>query len=122
MVASVIVVPTRSQKLKLYLAEDMVQEAWLRASTMPTSAASRCHSQWATCIRQAVCTITDMNTQIACAAEQQSSVAEEISRNVEAVNQVVSALSDQAEQSSAVSQQLNHLAVGQQTLLGRFKV
>ncbi|HDS1695683.1 MULTISPECIES: methyl-accepting chemotaxis protein [unclassified Pseudomonas] len=73
-------------------------------------------------IHQAVCTITDMNTQIACAAEQQSSVAEEISRNVEAVNQVVSALSDQAEQSSAVSQQLNHLAVGQQTLLGRFKV
>lgn len=73
-------------------------------------------------IRHAVGTITDMNTQIACAAEQQSSVSEEISRNVEAVNEVVSALSDQAEQSSAVSQQLNHLAVAQQTLLGRFKV
>ncbi|WP_420130832.1 methyl-accepting chemotaxis protein [Pseudomonas putida] len=73
-------------------------------------------------IRKAVGTITDMNTQIACAAEEQSSVAEEISRNVEAVNEVVSELSEQAEQSSAISQQLNVLAVGQQTLLGRFKV
>lgn len=73
-------------------------------------------------IRQAVGTITDMNTQIACAAEQQSSVAEEISRSVEVVNEVISALSEQAEQSSAVSLQLNHLAAGQQALLGRFKV
>lgn len=73
-------------------------------------------------IRKAVGTITDMNTQIACAAEEQGSVAEEISRNVEAVNEVVSELSEQAKQSSAISQQLKVLAVGQQTLLGRFKV
>ncbi|MBK4987155.1 methyl-accepting chemotaxis protein [Pseudomonas sp. S36] len=73
-------------------------------------------------IRQAVGVITDMNVQIACAAEEQSSVAEEINRNVEAVRGVVTTLSGQAEQSSAISQQLNELAGRQQGLIQRFKV
>ncbi|NIE74804.1 methyl-accepting chemotaxis protein [Pantoea sp. Ap-967] len=72
-------------------------------------------------IRQAVGIITDMNVQIACAAEEQSSVAEEINRNVEAVRTVVTTLSGQAEQSSAISQQLNGLAMRQQGLIQRFK-
>nr|WP_229636176.1 methyl-accepting chemotaxis protein [Pseudomonas syringae] len=72
-------------------------------------------------IRNAVGIITDMNVQIACAAEEQSSVSEEIHRNVEAVRSVVNSLSDEAIQSTAISQQLNSLAVRQQELIQRFK-
>ncbi|WEK28871.1 MAG: methyl-accepting chemotaxis protein [Candidatus Pseudomonas phytovorans] len=72
-------------------------------------------------IRLAVGVITDMNVQIACAAEEQSAVAEEIHRNVEAVRNVVCTVSGQAEQSSAISQRLNGLAVVQQGLIQRFK-
>ncbi len=72
-------------------------------------------------IRQAVGVITDMNVQIACAAEQQSSVAEEINRNVEAVRTVVNTLSEQAGQGAALSHALNDLALRQQGLIQRFK-
>ncbi|WP_416171827.1 methyl-accepting chemotaxis protein [Pseudomonas putida] len=72
-------------------------------------------------IRQAVSVITDMNVQIACAAEQQSSVAEEVNRNVEAVRDVTASLSGQAERSAGISQQLNDLASEQQGLIERFK-
>ncbi|BBH45589.1 chemotaxis transducer [Pseudomonas sp. KU43P] len=72
-------------------------------------------------IRQAVSVITDMNVQIACAAEQQSSVAEEVNRNVEAVRDVTASLSGQAERSAGISQQLNDLASEQQGLIQRFK-
>lgn len=72
-------------------------------------------------IRQAVSVITDMNVQIACAAEEQSSVAEEVNRNVEAVRDVTASLSGQAERSAGISQQLNDLASEQQGLIERFK-
>ena len=64
----------------------------------------------------------EMNLQIASAAEEQSSVAEEINRNVAAIRDVTESLSSQAEESAQVSQALNELANHQQKLMGYFRV
>lgn len=63
-----------------------------------------------------------MNLQIASAAEEQRSVAEEINRNVEAIRDVTESLSGQAEQSARASCQLNELANHQQGLMQQFRV
>ncbi|MNP54641.1 Methyl-accepting chemotaxis protein CtpH [compost metagenome] len=73
-------------------------------------------------IDAAVNLISEMNLQIASAAEEQSSVAEEINRNVEAIRDVTESLSGQAEQSARVSRQLNELANHQQGLMQKFRV
>ncbi|MND32041.1 Methyl-accepting chemotaxis protein CtpH [compost metagenome] len=73
-------------------------------------------------IDAAVNLISEMNLQIASAAEEQSSVAEEINRNVEAIRDVTESLSGQAEQSARVSRQLNELANHQQGLMQQFRV
>jgi methyl-accepting chemotaxis protein len=73
-------------------------------------------------ISAAVGMITDMNLQIASAAEEQSLVAEEINSNVAAIRDVTESISFQAGESAQVSQQLNKLANHQQALMGQFKV
>ena len=73
-------------------------------------------------IDQGVTVITEMNLQIASAAEEQSSVADEINRNVEAIRDVTESLSGQAEQAAQVSRQLNELASHQQGLMQQFRV
>lgn len=73
-------------------------------------------------IGDAVSVITEMNLQIASAAEEQSAVAEEINRNVSGIREVTESLSGQAEESARVSQSLNALANHQQTLMDQFKV
>ncbi|MBH9414194.1 methyl-accepting chemotaxis protein [Pseudomonas aeruginosa] len=72
-------------------------------------------------IGEAGTVINDMNLQIASAAEEQSSVAEEINRNVAAIRDVTESLSSQAEESAQVSQSLNRLANHQQGLMEQFK-
>ena len=73
-------------------------------------------------IGDAVTVISDMNLQIASAAEEQSAVAEEITRNVAGIRDVTEALSGQAEESAQVSQALNSLANHQQGLMDQFRV
>ena len=73
-------------------------------------------------ISDAVAVISDMNLQIASAAEEQSAVAEEINRNVAGIRDVTESLSGQAEESARVSQALNQLANHQQSLMGYFRV
>ena len=73
-------------------------------------------------ISQAVSVITDMNIQIASAAEEQSAVAEEVNRNVSAIRVVTETLNGQASESAHVSQQLNSLANQQLQLVEQFKV
>ncbi|WP_372239638.1 methyl-accepting chemotaxis protein [Pseudomonas sp. L-22-4S-12] len=73
-------------------------------------------------IGDAVSVISDMNLQIASAAEEQSAVAEEINRNVASIRDVTETLSGQAEESARVSQSLNSLANHQQGLMDQFRV
>ena len=73
-------------------------------------------------ISDAVTVISDMNLQIASAAEQQSAVAEEVNRNVSAIRTVTETLTGQATESAAISSQLNALANQQMTLMDQFRV
>jgi methyl-accepting chemotaxis protein len=73
-------------------------------------------------IGEAVTVISDMNLQIASAAEEQSAVAEEINSNVAAIRDVTESLSGQAQESAQVSQSLNSLANQQQGLMDQFRV
>ncbi len=72
-------------------------------------------------IRQAVGVINDMNLQIASAAEEQSAVAEEVTRNVSSIRDVTESLSGQADESARISQALNDLANHQQQLMDQFR-
>ncbi|MBK5542406.1 HAMP domain-containing protein [Pseudomonas sp. TH05] len=81
--------------------------------------------QAVTALRQigdAVTVISDMNLQIASAAEEQSAVAEEINSNVETIRDVTESLAEQANESARVSQSLNSLANQQQSLMDQFRV
>ncbi|MBI6552414.1 methyl-accepting chemotaxis protein [Pseudomonas veronii] len=73
-------------------------------------------------ISDAVTVISDMNLQIASAAEQQSAVAEEVNRNVSAIRTVTETLTGQATESAAISSQLNALATQQMKLMDQFRV
>ncbi len=72
-------------------------------------------------IGDAVTVISDMNLQIASAAEEQSAVAEDITANVAAIRDVSESLSEQARESAEVSQSLNRLANQQQGLMDQFR-
>lgn len=72
-------------------------------------------------ITSAVTRITDMNTQIASAAEQQSAVAEEINRNVVNINTVADQVTQASTQIDSASHELAKLATQLQTIVGRFK-
>ena len=90
-----------------------VQES-VEQSTVAISALTR--------INEAIRVINEMNLQIATAAEEQSSVAEEINRNVANVRQVTESLTLQADESAQISHSLNALASHQQALMAQFKV
>jgi methyl-accepting chemotaxis protein len=73
-------------------------------------------------IVRVVATITEMNAHIACAAEQQSSVAEEISKNVVRISQVAQETTGGAEQIATAGEQLAQLSTQLQGLVGQFRV
>ena len=72
-------------------------------------------------ITDAVNTIRDMNIQIATAAEEQSSVSEEINQNIVNISHVVSQTADGAQQTQTSSHELANLAGELQSLVGQFK-
>ena len=73
-------------------------------------------------IGSAVQNITNMAIQIATAAEEQSSVTEEIDRNLVDINQLAMSTSEGAAKTADASQRLNQLSASLRQLLGRFRV
>lgn len=73
-------------------------------------------------ITQSVTTINDMNAQIASAAEEQNAVAEEMNRNIVAINTVAESTAMGAHQTAEASQELARLAEQLQGLVSQFKV
>jgi len=71
-------------------------------------------------ISEAVANITDMTTQIAAATEEQSSVAEEISRNIATIATLADQTSDEAQRSAVLSGELTDTANSQYSLVERF--
>ncbi len=73
-------------------------------------------------IEQAVHQLLDMSTQIASATEEQATVTEEISKNVDTIHQVAQSTATGAEQTATSSQMLARLGDGLKALVGQFKV
>jgi len=73
-------------------------------------------------IADAVKSISDMSNQIASAAEEQTSVAEEINRNIVGINDMGQETSAGAQQTTVASEELARLANELQQAVGQFKV
>lgn len=73
-------------------------------------------------IADMVSTITDMNTQIASAAEEQTAVTDEINRNVVNINDATSSISEGASEVADVGEHLVALSKGLNVLVSQFKV
>ena len=73
-------------------------------------------------IAEQVTRINDMNAGIASAAEEQSAVAEEISRNVININDIARDVSEGAAHTNASSQELANLAEELQCQVSSFKI
>jgi len=73
-------------------------------------------------ITETVSVIQAMNQQIATAAEQQSSVAEEINRSVLSVRDVADQSAEAARETAISTARLAQLGCELQTLIGRFKI
>ncbi|SDX73213.1 methyl-accepting chemotaxis protein [Allochromatium warmingii] len=73
-------------------------------------------------ITTAVTTLTDVNTMVASAAEEQSAVAEEMNRNVTRISDAAEGNAQIALQTTEASEQLARLAAELQDLVGHFKV
>jgi len=66
--------------------------------------------------------ITEMNTEIAVTAEQQSAVAEEVNKNITNINSIAQETAEGSRQSAVASDELAKLAVRLESLVEQFKV
>lgn len=73
-------------------------------------------------ITRAVSTISEMNIQIASAAEQQSATTEEMNKNIININQLSDETANSASQSTNASADLSRLATDLQSLVSQFKI
>ncbi|CBL43753.1 predicted chemotaxis transducer [gamma proteobacterium HdN1] len=73
-------------------------------------------------ITAAISVISDMNTQIASAAEEQSAVAEDINRNVTNIGSAAHEVAAGADKAKGTSGELTQLAEQQKRLVGQFRV
>jgi len=83
---------------------------------------SRAISESLGAVTTSVTTINDMSTQIATAATEQSSVTEEINRNVYAIQEIVNELTQSSKTTSSVSQHLAGRGQNLGDLVGQFKI
>ncbi len=73
-------------------------------------------------IAAAVGIISDMNTQIASAVEEQSAVAEELNKNISNISRIAEMSAEGSHQTAMASEEIRHLADELESLVGRFKV
>jgi len=73
-------------------------------------------------IASSVSSISEMNTQIATAAEQQTAVAEEINRNISNISELGQHVTSSSEMTASSSEELSQLSHDLQGLVGQFKV
>ncbi|MCE9788386.1 methyl-accepting chemotaxis protein [Shewanella chilikensis] len=83
---------------------------------------SRLISESLGAVTSSVTSINDMSTQIATAATEQSSVTEEINRNVYAIQEIVAELLHSSEEAARVSQTVSHSGDNLGQLVNQFKV
>lgn len=83
---------------------------------------SRAISESLGSVTSAVTAINDMSTQIATAATEQSSVTEEINRNVFAIQEIVNELLHSSEDAARVSQTVSQEGINLGKLVGQFKI
>ena len=83
---------------------------------------SRAISESLGSVTSAVTAINDMSTQIATAATEQSSVTEEINRNVYAIQEIVNELLHSSDDAAKTSQTVSHEGVNLGKLVGQFKI
>ncbi|WP_213608885.1 methyl-accepting chemotaxis protein [Pseudoalteromonas sp.] len=83
---------------------------------------SRAISESLGAVTTSVTAINDMSTQIATAATEQSSVTEEINRNVYAIQEIVNELTQSSKTTSSVSQHLAGRGQNLGDLVGQFKI
>ncbi|WP_172591678.1 methyl-accepting chemotaxis protein [Shewanella xiamenensis] len=83
---------------------------------------SRAISESLGSVTSAVTAINDMSTQIATAATEQSSVTEEINRNVFAIQEIVNELLHSSEDAARVSQTVSQEGTNLGKLVGQFKI
>jgi len=100
-------------------AVDVMQNSQSRAQTSVEKADKAKDSLES--ITGAVTTITDMNHQIASAAEEQQAVAEEISKMMANINRATEQVSQTAEQTSTASGELAELSTELDSLVSQFK-
>jgi len=104
---------TRNAVTVMNKSKEKAQEAVSQASEANASLVN---------IATAVSTINEMNTQIATAATEQSTVAEDINRNVTTINDISESSAQSAQQTAQSSNNLSELAAHLQNLVGGFKV
>lgn len=73
-------------------------------------------------ITRSVANILNVNTQIACAAEEQSATADEVNRNISNIQAISEQTASGAEHTSSASTKLNELGNELKSLVGQFKV
>ena len=93
--------------------QDLVKECVTKAAQAGSSIES---------IAAAVADISDMNTQIATATEEQSSVAEDLNRNIVNINQVSHEIGEAASQTATACKDLSALAHHLSELSQRFRI
>ena len=115
-------IQTMIQRLQSGTRETVALMQHSRTQTGAQVEQTQAASQALEAILAAVGEITEMNLQIASAAEEQSAVAEDINRNVVNIGQAANGVHEQADQASRAGNHLSELAEQQRQLAARFKV
>ena len=92
------------------------------AATQETVTQANNTKQVLDAIKNAVSSISDMNTQIATAAEEQSAVAEELNRNITVISDISDENAKSSEETAQASSKLSNLAEQLQQQVGAFKI